>query len=146
MQISPGTPGIHSSERQTTLVLVSKLNQVGIEALTYSVSLMCCRVLGVHVAAEEDADAARRDWEVWGNHVPLVTIDSPYRAIVGPLRAYVEALAEREGGETVNVVLPIVLARGLLGRLLHNHTANRLRRLLLTRPNTVVVSHPHQLA
>jgi amino acid transporter len=146
LQIAAGGPGLQSAERQTTLVSVSRLNQAGLEALAYTVSLMCCRVLAVHVAAEEDLNEARRDWEAWGNHVPLVTIDSPYRAIVGPLRAYVDALAEREGGETVTIVLPIVLTRGLLGRLLHNHTANRVRRLLLNRPNTVVISHPHQLA
>jgi hypothetical protein len=75
----------------------------------------------------------------------LVSIDSPYRAIIAPLLAYVDALVERDGAETISMVLPFVLAPGLLSRVLHNHTANRLRRLLLRRPNTVVISMPVHL-
>ena len=145
-QIAPGLDTATVGTRHTALVSVATLIQATLEVLAYSRSLLTGRVLGVHVVGEEDREAARREWDAWGNHLPLVTIDSPYRAIVAPLYAYVDALAEREGGETITMVLSLVLARGVLSRILHNHTANRLRRLLLKRPNTVVISMPHHLS
>ena len=144
-QIAAGLDATIVATRRTGLISVAALNQAALEALAYSRSLLTGRVLAIHVVAAEDREQARRDWEAWGNHVPLVSIDSPYRAIVAPLRAYVDALAEQDGGETITMVLPLVLAPGLLSRTLHNHTANRLRRLLIRRPNTVVISVPHHL-
>ena len=146
-QVGP-LPPLDGSEAgaHTTLVLVANLNQAGLEALAYARSLMRGRVLGVHLAAEEDRDRARQLWEAWGDHLPLVIIDSPYRSVVAPLLAYVDALTQKHGGEPVTVVIPMVLAPGVLGRVLHNHTANRIRRLLLRRPGTVVISVPHRLA
>ena len=145
VEIAPDLDLAAVATRHTTLVSVASLNVVALKALAYSRSLLHGRVLAVHVVTEEEREQAREEWEAWGNHVPLVSIDSPFRAIVGPLRAYVDALVERDGGETITVVLPLVQARGVLGRILHNHTANRLRRLLLRRPNTVVISIPHHL-
>ena len=147
-QVGPLPPEADGSAAggHTTLVLVATLNQAGLEALAYARSLMRGRVLGVHLAAEEDRDRARQLWQAWGDHLPLVIIDSPYRSVVAPLLAYVDALTQKHGGEPVTVVIPMVLAPGLLGRVLHNHTANRIRRLLLRRPGTVVISVPHRLA
>jgi len=129
----------------SNLISISSISQASLDALAYCRSLLSGRLLALHVIAEDDPEKARREWDAWGNHIPLVTIDSPYRAIVAPLRAYVEALAEREGGELITMALPLVCARGLLGRFLHNHTANHLRRLLLNQPNTVVISVPHKI-
>src|SRR6185312_5274448 len=98
-----------------------------------------------HISAEEDREQARREWEAWGNHIPLRVIESPYRAIVSPLRAYVDDLAQSGADETITVVLPMVMTRGIWAQVLHNHTANRIRRLLLERPNTAVISVPHVL-
>jgi len=131
--------------RHTTLVSVSSLTQSSIEAMAYCKSLVMGRILAVHVVAEEDLEKVRREWDAWGNHIPLVTIDSPYRGIVAPLYAYVDALTEGDATQTTTVALPLVVARGILGRFLHNHTANRLRRLLLDRPNTVVISIPYEI-
>ncbi|MDB5058581.1 MAG: family permease [Chloroflexi bacterium] len=146
-QVAAGLNEATVATRHTALVSVAVLNQAALEALAYCRSLLTGRVLAVHVAAEDDrGEQAKREWEAWGNHLPLVSIDSPYRAIVALLYAYVEALSERDGGETITMALPLVLAPGVLSRILHNHTANRLRRLLLKRPNTVVISIPHRLA
>jgi hypothetical protein len=140
-QLDPATVRTH----HTNLVSVASLTQASIEAMAYCRSLLTGRLLALHVVAEEDLARMRQEWDAWGNHVPLVTIDSPYRSIVAPLRAYVEALAEREGGEMITMALPLVVAKGKLGRFLHNHTANYLRRLLLKEPNMVVISVPHEI-
>jgi amino acid transporter len=144
-QIAPGLDQAIVQRRRTALVTLATLNLAVLETLAYARSLLTGRIVGIHVAAEEDQERVRREWEAWGNHLPLFTIDSPYRAIVGPLRAYIDALSVRDAGEVITVVLPLVVAPGVLSRVLHNHTANRLRRILLQRPNTVVISFPHQL-
>jgi hypothetical protein len=146
VQVAPGLDEAAVATRHTALVSVASLNQAALEALAYCRSLLAGRVLAVHVVAEDDREQARREWDAWGDHLPLVSIDSPYRAIVTPLRAYVDALSEREGSETITMALPLVIAPGVLSRVLHNHTANRLRRLLLKRPNTVVISIPYRIS
>ncbi len=45
----------------------------------------------------------------------------------------------------VTVVLPEFITRSRWHRLLHNQLANRLRRVLMARPNTVVVDVPYHL-
>jgi amino acid transporter len=142
-QVSPAIQDPGDRKRRTCLVPVARLNAAGLEALGYAHSLIRGRVLGVHIATEEEQDATKREWEAWGNHLPLVTIDSPYRAIVSPLRAYIDALGQAEAGQPITIVLPIVFAPGVLGRILHNHTANSVRRSLLPRTNTVVISVPY---
>jgi hypothetical protein len=144
-QVAPGLDTAGVATRHTSLISIASLNAAALTALNYCGSLLRGRVLGVHVVADEDQEQARRDWDAWGNHFPLINIDSPYRAIVAPLRAYIDALSERGDGETITLVLPLVFAPGLLSRILHNHTANRLRGLLLKRPNTVVISIPHRI-
>jgi amino acid transporter len=143
--IAPGLNRDAVADHHVALVSVAALNQAGLDTLAYAGSLIRGKVVGVHIAAEEDRERVRQEWEAWGNHMPLRVIESPYRAIVSPLRAYVDDLAQSGADETITVVLPMVVTRGLLARILHNHTANRIRRLLLERPNTVVISVPHVL-
>jgi hypothetical protein len=80
--------------------------------------------------------------------VPLVIVESPYRALVGPMLAYLDVLdhAWPEGKEApvTFVVLPEYVARRWWERLLYNQSANRLRRALIGRPHTVVVNVPYR--
>ena len=80
--------------------------------------------------------------------VPLVIVESPYRALVGPLLAYLDVLdaawpPDREAPITF-VVIPEYVARSWWERLLYNQSAKRLRRALLGRPHTVVVNVPYR--
>ena len=80
--------------------------------------------------------------------VPLVIVESPYRALVGPMLAYLDVLdetwpADREEPITF-VVIPEFVARHWWERILYNQSANRLRRALLGRKHTVVVNVPYR--
>lgn len=80
--------------------------------------------------------------------VPLVVVESPYRALVGPLIAYLDVLdsawpPEKEAPITF-VVIPEYVARSWWERLLYNQSAKRLRSALLGRPHTVVVAVPYR--
>ena len=79
--------------------------------------------------------------------VPLVVVESPYRALVGPAarlpRRARRGLAARTSRTPITfVVIPEYVARSWWERILYNQAAKRLRTVLLGRPHTVVVDGP----
>ena len=80
--------------------------------------------------------------------VPLVVVESPYRALAGPLRAYLDVLdmaSPPDKPEPITfVVIPEYVARSWWERLLYNQSARRLRSMLLGRPHTVIVNVPYR--
>ena len=106
------------------------------------------RVLDVCSGTGDMALEIRRRWERQLPEVPLVIVESPYRALVGPLLAYLDVLdrawpVDREAPITF-VVIPEYVARSWWERLLYNQSAKRLRAALLGRPHTVVVNVPYR--
>jgi amino acid transporter len=94
-----------------------------------------------------EGDRVREEWEAYIHDVPLVTIESPYRAMVSPLLAYLHVL-DQETTEsavpTTFVVIPEYAARYWWERLLYGQVSKRLRSALLNRPHTVVVDVPYR--
>ena len=96
----------------------------------------------------DDADRIRDEWARHVPGVPLVVVESPYRALIGPLLAYLDVLDRswpqgREAPVTF-VVIPEYVARHWWERILYNQSSNRLRRALVGRPNTVVTGVPYR--
>ncbi len=77
--------------------------------------------------------------------VPLVVVESPFRSLVAPVIAYIDALDRSQPGQMVTVVLPEFITRWPWQRFLHNQLALRLKKVLVDRPNTVVVDVPYHL-
>jgi len=96
----------------------------------------------------DDAATMRETWQRQIPGVPLVLVESPYRALVGPLLAYLDVLdrAWPPGKEQpiTFVVIPEYVARHWWERILYNQSAKRLRTALLGRPHTVVVNAPYR--
>ena len=90
----------------------------------------------------------RERWERQLPGVPLVIVESPYRALVGPLLAYLDVLDQAwppDQPEPITfVVVPEYVARHWWERILYNQSAKRLRTALLGRPHTVVVNVPYR--
>jgi len=96
----------------------------------------------------ESAVQVRADFERQIPGIPLVVVESPYRALVGPLLAYLDVLdaawpPDQEPPITF-VVIPEYVARHWWERILYNQAAKRLRSVLLGRPLTVVVNVPYR--
>jgi amino acid transporter len=105
-------------------------------------------VRAVHISDDpEDAALVRKTFERQIPGVPLVVVDSPYRALAGPLLAYLDVLdAAWPPGKLepiTFVVIPEYVPRSWWERLLYNQSAKSLRRALLGRPHTVVVNVPY---
>jgi len=124
------------------IVPVPYLNRVTVRALAYAVSLGQ-PVLALHVSpTEEEAKRFREYWADWGNHVPLEVVKSPYRAVIPPTVAYIEALHAQRPELTLTVIVPELALRHWWQRLLYEDFATRLRRSLAELPMVLVTSVP----
>jgi len=136
----------HREER--VVVPIPGLNRSVIQAINVARSIDD-DVRAVYITEDpESAVRLRADFERQLPGVPLVVVESPYRALVGPLLAYLDVLdaawpPDQEPPITF-VVIPEYVARNWWERILYNQAAKRLRSVLLGRPRTVVVNVPYR--
>jgi hypothetical protein len=131
--------------RHLVVVPIVRLDLSSLRALSYAASLGQ-PVLAVHLSpADDEAERFRGYWTVWGDHLPLVIVDSPYRALVAPLARYIDALRSQRPVLTVTVVLAELIVKHRWHQPLHNGTARRLRRILRRRPGIVITTVPQHL-
>jgi len=133
---------------ERVIVPIPGLNRAVIHAINVARSIDD-DVRAVYIA-DDPAEAARvrAAFERQVPGVPLVVVESPYRALSGPLLAYLDVLDKAwppDRPEPITfVVIPEYVARSWWERLLYNQSAKRLRTLLLGRPHTVVVNVPYR--
>ena len=127
------------------IVPVEQLNNVAFQSMAMARSLSE-QVIAVHVCFDPDHMALlRARWDAWGNHVPLVIVESPFRSVLRPLLHYIDAIDKQITDGTLVVVLPELVATRWWHQLLHNQFPLRVKAALLFRPGTVVVSVPYHL-
>jgi amino acid transporter len=133
---------------QRVLVPVPGINRAVVQAINVGRSI--APDVRAVLVSDDPAEAARirGQWEHQLADVPLVFVESPYRALVGPLLAYLDVLdqswpPDKEAAITF-VVIPEYVASSWWERILYNQSANRLRRALIGRPHTVVVNVPYR--
>lgn len=133
------------SRSQAVLVPVDEINRAVLRTVAYARTISD-NVTALHITDDrEEAEALRRRWEELVPDVPLVIVESPYRSLVAPVLAYVDALDRTQPDQMVTVVLPEFVVRWPWQRLLHNQLSVRLKKALIGRPNTVVVDVPYHL-
>jgi amino acid transporter len=138
--------GPHREQR--VFVPVPGINRAVVQAINVGRSIDT-NVTAVLISDEpEEAAAIKARWDRQLPNVPLVIVESPYRALVAPLLSYLDVLdrgwpAEKEAPITF-VVIPEYVARSWWERILYNQSAKRLRTALLGRPHTVVVNVPYR--
>ncbi|MDE3112788.1 MAG: APC family permease [Chloroflexota bacterium] len=131
--------------RPRVVVPVNRLDRSALRALALARAIGT-DVLAVHVSeTHEEGQRMQQRWERWGGPVPLAVVESPFRVLVQPLLAYLDALDEQEPGRTTVVVLPEFVPRHFWENFLHNQAALRLKFRLFFRRNTVVCDVPFHL-
>jgi amino acid transporter len=133
------------------VVPVSGMHRGTLSALRFARSLSK-DVAAVIVDVEPQVTArVQEKWGRWGQDVPLVVLESPYRSTVGPLMAYLDRVDRRdsERGPAV-VVLPEFVPARWWHHLLHNQTALLIRMVLAYRrgetgKDRVVIDVPYHL-
>jgi amino acid permease-like protein len=129
--------------RPIVIVPVARLDRVARQAIAFANSISP-EAVAVHVTNDPaDADAIRQRWPEWAGSTELVVVESPYRALIGPLLAYMDALQRQAPDRPILVVLSEVVPRHWWENLLHNQTALRLKFRLFRRKNTIVADVPY---
>jgi amino acid transporter len=127
------------------IVPVARLDRTARQAIAFANSISR-NATAVHITNNpESATELRERWPDWAGETELVVVESPYRALVGPLLRYLDALQAQDPGRPVLVVLSEVVPRHWWENLLHNQTALRLKLRLFSRPNTIVADVPYHL-
>ena len=148
LAIRPGYVAQPSQRQERVIIPIPGINRAVIQAVNVGRSI-ADDVVAVFITDEpEDAASVRARWEKMVPGVPLVVVESPYRALVGPLAAYLDVLdaawpADKPAPITF-VVVPEYVARHWWERILYNQSVKRLRSALLGRPHTVVVNVPYR--
>jgi hypothetical protein len=128
------------------IVPVPGLNRVVARTVGYARALSK-NVTAIHITDDlAAADELRCAWKAWETDVPLVILESRYRALTGPLLHYLDAIGKKNPNTPITVVLAEYVPRRWWEWPLHNQTALRLKGALFFRPNTCVVDVPYHLA
>jgi hypothetical protein len=138
--------GVRTVQPPLVIVPIARLDQPSIEAVGFARSI-APDALAVHITNDVASAAALRDqWRSLGNRgTELVIVESPYRALIGPLLRYLDALQQQDPDRRMLVVLSEVVPRHWWENLLHNQTALRLKLRLFFRKNTIVADVPYHL-
>ncbi len=127
------------------VVPVPGLNRAVARTIRYARALSK-NVTALHVTDDmDDAAELRKRWKAWGTDVPLVIVESRYRALTSPLLHYLDAVGKQNPTAPITVVLAEYVPRRWWEWPLHNQTALRLKTTLFFRPNTAVVDLPYHL-
>ncbi len=134
--------------QQRVIIPVNGINRAVVQAVNFGRTI-ADDLRAVFVTTDStEGDELRKRWERQLPGVPLVVVESPYRALVGPVIAYLDVLdqawpPDREPPVTV-VVLPEYVARHWWDRILYNQTARRLKGALVGRERTVIADVPYR--
>jgi amino acid transporter len=132
--------------RHCVILPISGVHRGTLAALHYARSIST-DVTAVHVPIDPaEGEAVRRKWDVWGDGVRLVMLESPYRLFLEPLLEYIEEVAaHRQPNEVITVVVPQFVPKHWWSNLLHTQTAILLRLVLLFKPGIVVTDVPYHV-
>jgi amino acid transporter len=128
--------------RRTVLVLVDEFNLATIAALRYARGLRPTGLRAVHFVIDTDrAKELREAWLRADRGIPLDLVDCPDRRLPRAAGELVAAEAAQPGTH-VTVVLPRRSYPVLIGRLLHDQTADKIARVVSRIPRSAATILP----
>jgi amino acid transporter len=138
----PKPPAAPNYTRRTVFVLVDSFDLATIAALRYARSLRPTTLRAVHFVIDTAvADALREEWTRAGMDVVLDFIDCPDRRIARAAAELASAEAVQPGVQ-VTVVLPRRSYSPLIGRLLHDRTADKIAAVVSRIPHAAATIIP----
>ncbi len=146
MKAGAAVPQPHRHNR--VVIPISGVNRAVVQALNVARSLTA-DIRAVYISDDPArSDEVRERWAGAVPDVPLVVVESPYRALIAPLVAYLDVLDRSWPTDSEKpitfVLIPEYVARSWWERVLYNQAAKQLRATLLGRPHTVVINVPYR--
>lgn len=148
LEMSADTPMPRAHRHNRVVLPIAGVDRSVVQAINVALTITT-DIRAVYVSDDPAAaDKVRERWARLAPEVPLVLVESPYRALVAPFVAYLNVLdrswpADLEKPVTF-VLIPEYVARSWWERLLYNQAAKQLRAALLGRPHTVVINLPYR--
>ncbi len=126
------TPSMQVPESPRVVLPISGVHRGVLKALAFACSISD-KVTAIYIEIDPAATAHVRDlWRRWGQDVPLVVVESPYRSVISVLLAYLEkADGEANDGQKAVLVLPEFIPAHWWENFLHNQTAWLIKLALL---------------
>ena len=125
-------PTLRPLTQLRVVVPISGVHRGIVDAMRYALTISN-NVTGVFVELEPGAgEEIRKKWERFWPDIPLVIIQSPFRAVIGPLLAFLDKTdQDHNDGQQATVVLPEFVPAHWWEAVLHNQTAWLLKGALL---------------
>jgi amino acid transporter len=136
------TPRPPNYSRRVVLIFVDDIDLATFAAIRYARGLRPTTLRAVHFVIDgERAEKLRDEWVRFGQDIPLDLLDSPDRRL---LRSSLELVTQEAAAKStqVTVVLPRRSYSPLIGRLLHDRTADKIAAVVSQVPDSAATIIP----
>ncbi len=114
-------------DRHRIVLFVDHIDLATIETLHYATQLHAEQLIAVHFVIDEaHAMRLQQRWEHFEEQIPLLLLPCPDRRLIGAGQKFVSDQISDHAGSKVTVLLPRRTYAPLIGRLLHDRTADKL--------------------
>jgi hypothetical protein len=133
-------------QRHRVILPLNALHEGTFTALRYAQSLSR-DVTAVHVAVDRaEAEKFQQDWEVWGEGVRLVVLESEHGLALEPLLRYIVGIMDlREEREAITIVVPQSIRPRWWSNLMRTQMGTLLRLSLPLETGVVITDVPYHL-
>jgi hypothetical protein len=144
-EMARAAPAESAARHDHIVIPVDSINRVTIGAIEMARALSS-RVTAVHLTDDGgQAEQFRQRWERLIPDIPLLVIESPYRAFAAPMMAYIDNLRQTESDRRITVILPAFKAHHWYERILHNQAIRRLKPFLADTPEVRIVEFDYDV-
>ncbi|HWQ45892.1 MAG TPA: APC family permease [Longilinea sp.] len=121
------------------VIPVSGVHRGMLDAVKFALSISD-QVTGVYIDIDplQDHQMIIKQWKSWFPSVELTIVPSPNRSIVNPLIEFLDKTdIEHHDGQQAVLILPEVITPGVFNEILHNQSADLIKKALLERRRTM---------
>ncbi len=139
-------PELVKYARHKVFVFVNSLDLSVIEALRYGKGLRADELIAVHFMVDATYAAhLRKRWDHFDLDTPLRVVDCPDRRITRAAQLFVAKARDEHPDTNVTVLLPRRTFAPLLGRLLHDRSADKIARAVSLIPDAAATIVPYDV-
>ncbi len=139
-------PEVVRYARHQAFVFVNGVDLAVVEALRYGKGLRADDLVAVHFMVDAlHAKMLRKRWDGFGFETPLRIVDCPDRQITRAAQTLVAGAHDEHPDTNVTVLLPRRTYGPILGRLLHDRTADKIARAVSRMPDAAATIVPYDV-
>jgi amino acid transporter len=137
---------LQKRDELVVIIPIAGIHRVVADTITYAKSISP-NIIAFYVSfTDEEEDKFQEKWEKWNPGVRLVVFKSRYRTVIRPLIEFIDRIdTNTSESNNIMVLLPQFVTKKWWHRLLHNQSANRIRKALQSRKDIAVSTIPYHL-